>query len=132
MLQFGTVEAIVRQNEPSLRGVYVMRVIVSDMLEGDLREAAELVANAKYLIALTGAGVSKESNVPTFRGEDGLWRNYNAMELATPSAFANNPKLVWEWYTWRQGLIAKCEPNPGHPQITNHSKRRWPSSACWV
>ncbi len=91
-----------------------MRVIVSDMLEGDLREAAELVANAKYLIALTGAGVSKESNVPTFRGEDGLWRNYNAMELATPSAFANNPKLVWEWYTWRQGLIAKCEPNPGH------------------
>ncbi len=114
MLQFGTVEAVVSKNEPSLRGVYAIRIIVSDMSKGDLREAAELVADAKYLIALTGAGVSKESNVPTFRGEDGLWRNYNAMELATPSAFANNPELVWEWYTWRQGLIAECEPNPGH------------------
>jgi NAD-dependent deacetylase len=55
------------------------------MSEGELREAAELVANAEYLIALTGAGVSKESNVPTFRGEDGLWRNYNVI----PNWFGN-------------------------------------------
>lgn len=91
-----------------------MPATVSNLSEEELREAAELVANAKYLIALTGAGVSKESNVPTFRGEDGLWRNYDAMELATPSAFTKNPGLVWEWYAWRQGLIAECEPNPGH------------------
>ena len=76
--------------------------------------AAELIQNAEHLIALTGAGISKESNVPTFRGKDGLWKQYNAMDLATPHAFSQNPQLVWEWYTWRQHLIAKCEPNPAH------------------
>ncbi|MGY5877387.1 MAG: NAD-dependent deacylase [Candidatus Thorarchaeota archaeon] len=77
-------------------------------------EAAKSIANAEYLIALTGAGISRESNVPTFRGEDGLWRNYDAMQLATPSAFSRDPKLVWEWYAWRQGLISECSPNPAH------------------
>ena len=84
------------------------------MVKNHIQAAAEIIKESKYLIALTGAGISKESNVPTFRGEDGLWRNYNAMELATPAAFANNPSLVWEWYSWRQGLIAECEPNPAH------------------
>ncbi len=84
------------------------------MVKNLIQAAAEIIKESKYLIALTGAGISKESNVPTFRGEDGLWRNYNAMELATPAAFANNPSLVWEWYSWRQGLIAECEPNPAH------------------
>ncbi|TFG31148.1 NAD-dependent deacylase [Candidatus Thorarchaeota archaeon] len=79
-----------------------------------LQSIAYVIENAEYLIALTGAGISKESNVPTFRGEDGLWRNYDAMELATPDAFRRNPSLVWEWYTWRQGLISKCNPNPAH------------------
>ncbi len=79
-----------------------------------LRDVADVIKKAKYFIALTGAGISKESNVPTFRGEDGLWRNYNAMELATPSAFSRNPSLVWNWYAWRQGLISKCQPNPAH------------------
>lgn len=76
--------------------------------------ATHLMENAEYLIALTGAGISKESNIPTFRGEDGLWKEYDATDLATPSAFAKNPKLVWEWYSWRQDLIADCEPNPAH------------------
>ncbi len=84
------------------------------MVNKHIQAAAEIIKESKYLIALTGAGISKESNVPTFRGENGLWRNYNAMELATPTAFANNPSLVWEWYSWRQGLIAECEPNPAH------------------
>ncbi len=75
---------------------------------------AERITSSKHLIALTGAGISKESNVPTFRGKDGLWKNYDVMELATPSAFARNPKLVWEWYAWRQDLISKCEPNSAH------------------
>lgn len=74
----------------------------------------ELLRDSEYLVALTGAGISKESNVPTFRGEDGLWRNYDPMQLATPSAFMRNPKLVWEWYAWRQGLITECSPNPAH------------------
>lgn len=63
---------------------------------------------------LTGAGISAESGVPTFRGADGLWRQYRAEELATPQAFVRNPTLVWEWYDWRRGLIAGCEPNEAH------------------
>jgi NAD-dependent deacetylase len=81
--------------------------------------AANIILDAEYLIALTGAGVSRESNVPTFRGEDGLWKDYDPMELATPQAFARNPKLVWEWYSWRQGLIAECDPNPAHSTIAD-------------
>ena len=79
-----------------------------------LEKCVDILRNASYLIALTGAGISQESKVPTFRGEDGLWRQYNAMELATPNAFHRNPSLVWEWYAWRQDLIAKCQPNPAH------------------
>jgi NAD-dependent deacetylase len=66
------------------------------------------------IVVLTGAGISAESGVPTFRGEDGLWRQYRAEDLATPEAFHRNPSLVWEWYDWRRGLIARCEPNAAH------------------
>jgi NAD-dependent deacetylase len=72
---------------------------------------------AKKIVVLTGAGISAESGVPTFRGEDGLWRRYRAEELATLAAFQANPKLVWEWYDWRRGIIGKAEPNPGHRAI---------------
>ena len=93
------------------------------MNENLLREAADTIKAADYLVALTGAGISKESNIPTFRGEDGLWRTYDVMELATPSAFARNPSLVWEWYAWRQGLISECEPNPAHNTIASWEVR---------
>ncbi|RLJ70763.1 NAD-dependent deacetylase [Hydrogenivirga caldilitoris] len=63
---------------------------------------------------LTGAGISAESGIPTFRGKDGLWNKYDPAELATPEAFEQNPKLVWEWYDWRRQLIAKAQPNEGH------------------
>ena len=66
------------------------------------------------MAVLTGAGVSAESGVPTFRGEDGLWRNYRAEDLATPYAFRRDPELVWEWYNWRRGLIGPCKPNAAH------------------
>jgi NAD-dependent deacetylase len=66
------------------------------------------------VVALTGAGISAESGVPTFRGEGGLWRSFRPEELATPGAFRRDPKLVWEWYDWRRGLIASCEPNAAH------------------
>jgi NAD-dependent deacetylase len=84
-----------------------------------LKATAKLIRNAEHLIALSGAGISKESNVPTFRGKDGLWKQYNAMDLATPQAFRQNPQLVWEWYVWRQNLIAKCKPNPAHYTLVN-------------
>ncbi|TGK59947.1 NAD-dependent deacylase [Leptospira wolffii] len=70
--------------------------------------------SSKRILALTGAGISAESGVPTFRGEDGLWKNFRAEELATPEAFRKNPKLVWEWYLWRMELISQKEPNPAH------------------
>jgi NAD-dependent deacetylase len=63
---------------------------------------------------MTGAGVSAESGVPTFRGVNGLWRNYSVQDLATPDAFRKHPRLVWEWYWWRQNIIIKAQPNPAH------------------
>jgi NAD-dependent deacetylase len=63
---------------------------------------------------LTGAGISTESGVPTFRGTGGLWQNYRPEDLATPEAFARDPRLVWEWYGWRRSIVARCDPNEGH------------------
>lgn len=83
----------------------------------DLGMAREELAQARSVVALTGAGISAESGVPTFRGQDGLWRNYSATDLATPQAFARDPRLVWEWYQWRRGLIAKTTFNAGHAAL---------------
>lgn len=70
---------------------------------------------ANHIAALTGAGVSAESGVPTFReAQTGLWAQYDPQQLATPQAFRRQPKLVWEWYTWRRQLVAQAGPNPGH------------------
>jgi NAD-dependent deacetylase len=66
------------------------------------------------VVVLTGAGISAESGVPTFRGKQGLWRSFRPEELATPEAFRRDPALVWEWYNWRRGLIGSCEPNGAH------------------
>jgi len=76
----------------------------------------------KLIVALTGAGISAESGIPTFRGKDGLWNKFRPEELATPEAFFRNPKLVWEWYDWRRGLIAKAEPNEGHRILAKMEK----------
>lgn len=72
------------------------------------------LAEADHVAVLTGAGISAESGVPTFRGEDGLWRQYRAVDLATPAAFAQDPKLVWEFYHWRRELLASLQPNVAH------------------
>jgi NAD-dependent deacetylase len=74
------------------------------------------------VVVFTGAGVSVESGVPTFRGKDGLWQQYRVEELATIQAFEANPKLVWEWYISRREGIAKVEPNPGHIAIAAFEK----------
>ncbi len=78
------------------------------------REAHDLLAEAGRVLVLTGAGMSAPSGVPTFRGPDGMWHNFRPEELATPEAFARDPRLVWQWYGWRRELIARCQPNAGH------------------
>jgi NAD-dependent deacetylase len=77
------------------------------------RVAARLKA-ARAVAVITGAGISAESGVPTFRGAQGLWRSFRPEQLATPEAFARDPALVWEWYRWRRRVIAGTRPNPGH------------------
>lgn len=79
-----------------------------------LERIRQIVGAARRLVALTGAGVSAESGVPTFRGEEGLWRSFRAEDLATPGAFARDPALVWEWYDWRRSVIARAQPNAAH------------------
>lgn len=83
-------------------------------LEPLMYRCIERMAGARRIVAITGAGISAESGVPTFRGEDGLRRRSRAEDLATPLAFERNPTLVWEWYDWRRRVIAQSEPNPGH------------------
>ena len=77
---------------------------------------------AKSVVVLTGAGVSAESGVSTFRDPDGLWANFKPEELATPEAFKKNPKMVWEWYAWRREKIKKVKPNPGHYALAEMEK----------
>lgn len=70
---------------------------------------------ARSVAALTGAGISAESGVPTFRdAQTGLWAQFDPLELATPDAFRRNAKLVWDWYAWRRELVAQAKPNAGH------------------
>lgn len=80
------------------------------------------LAKAERVCALTGAGISAESGVPTFRGAGGLWNNYRAEDIATPEAFERDPALVWRWYDWRRGLVAKSAPNPGHYTLARFAK----------
>jgi len=86
-------------------------------VEQALEQARQWVSEANSVAVLTGAGISAESGVPTFRGAGGLWNNYKPEDLATPEAFARDPKLVWEWYNWRRSLIAPALPNPAHKAL---------------
>ncbi len=86
-------------------------------------EAAKLLKSAKHVVFFTGAGVSKESGIPTFRdAQTGLWANYDPEELATPTAFKRNPKLVWQWYDERRHKLNESNPNPGHYTIAEFEK----------
>lgn len=89
-----------------------------------MREARALVRDARRVVALTGAGISAESGVPTFRDAGGLWRTYRPEELATPEALARDPQTVWEWYDHRRGFLATCEPNPAHRALARFFLRR--------
>ncbi len=89
----------------------------------DLAGLREALRKATSLVVLTGAGISAESGVPTFRGAGGLWRNYSPEKLATPEAFARNPRLVWEWYDWRRSVISRALPNAGHRALVELEQR---------
>lgn len=78
---------------------------------------------ARSVTVLTGAGISADSGVPTFRGTDGLWKSFRAEDLATPEAFERDPRLVWEWYNWRRELIATKRPNPAHDAVAEMEQR---------
>jgi NAD-dependent deacetylase len=78
--------------------------------------------NIKKVVFVTGAGISQESGIPTFRGKDGLWKNYDLMKLATIDAFYDNPELVWEWYNERRENIFQAQPNQGHQAIAELEK----------
>ena len=95
-----------------------------------LERARALVREAERVVVVTGAGISAESGVPTFRGEAGLWKSHRPEELATPGAFRRNPALVWEWYQWRRDLVADCAPNAGHRALAAFAARR--PSTCIV
>lgn len=89
-----------------------------------IQQVAKAIHQAEQIAILTGAGVSKESGVPTFRDAlDGLWSQYNPEELATPTAFKANPKLVWDWYQFRRELVSSAKPNPGHVALAEIGKR---------
>ena len=80
----------------------------------DLVQARDWIENARSIAVLTGAGISAESGIPTFRGPGGLWKQYRPEDLATPQAFARDPALVWEWYDWRRQRVSAAQPNAGH------------------
>lgn len=87
-------------------------------MDDKLGRAAQLISRARRVVVLTGAGVSKESGIPTFReAQEGLWAQYDPMEMASEAGFRRNPKLVWEWYEYRFGMVSSARPNAGHLAI---------------
>lgn len=92
-----------------------MSSIFSDKLTKKLQQAESFTA-------FTGAGMSSESGIPTFRGENGLWKKFKPEELANFDAFIRNPELVWEWYQYRRKIISSVQPNPGHYALAEMEK----------
>ena len=86
-------------------------------METSIQPLREALRNAQRVVVLTGAGVSAESGIPTFRGAEGLWKTYQAKDLATPEAFVRDPELVWEFYNWRRALIGQKTCNPAHTAL---------------
>jgi NAD-dependent deacetylase len=87
-------------------------------------ELGKTLSTARFVVVLSGAGISAESGVPTFRdAQTGLWARFDARELATPSAFERNPKLVWDWYASRRKLAFAAQPNAGHYALAAWERR---------
>jgi len=88
-----------------------------------IQDIKERLHNSNAITILTGSGISAESGVPTFRGNNGLWKNFRPEELATNEAFKKDPQLVWEWYDSRRQVLSRLKPNPGHFAISEIEKR---------
>ncbi|HYQ87373.1 MAG TPA: Sir2 family NAD-dependent protein deacetylase, partial [Bacteroidota bacterium] len=98
-----------------------MVILLSSVLKTKLQRADSVAV-------FTGAGISAESGVPTFRGADGIWKKFKAEELANFDAFIRNPELVWEWYKHRKQIVASIQPNAGHTALAE-MERRFPQFA---
>lgn len=93
------------------------------MTSAAIDDARAVLRAAERVVVLTGAGVSADSGVPTFRGPDGLWSGFRPEDLATPEAFERDPGTVWSWYRWRRSVVAGCRPNAAHVALA-----RWMST----
>ncbi|KAJ7063509.1 DHS-like NAD/FAD-binding domain-containing protein [Mycena amicta] len=87
----------------------------------DMAEFKRVLSSAKHIVAICGAGLSAASGIPTFRGAGGMWRKYDAMSLATPEAFDENPSLVWQFYHYRREKASQAEPNAAHIALAKFS-----------
>jgi NAD-dependent deacetylase len=90
-------------------------------------KAKKLLEKSRNILILTGAGISAESGIPTFRGQNGYWRNKSVEELASAEGFAQNPRLVWDWYLERRRLVHSCAPNLAHIVLA-----RWMEQKLWT
>jgi NAD+-dependent protein deacetylase sirtuin 5 len=88
----------------------------------NLSDFQQDLLKAKHIVVLTGAGISAESGIPTFRGAGGLWRSFNVQDLATPTAFRRDPSLVWEFYHYRREVVLQCQPNLAHMALAEAEK----------
>lgn len=88
-----------------------------------LEQAAHKLKRAQRILVVTGAGISAESGIPTFRGSGGLWEGFRAEDLATPAAFKRMPGRVWKWYRWRRQIVLAAQPNPGHLALATLEKQ---------
>ncbi len=93
-------------------------------MEEKIQAAREILNKAQGITVLTGAGISAESGIPTFRGDDGLWKKYRPEDVDTEDAFRRNPAYVWQWYDDFRALISKTKPNPGHYALAELEKLR--------
>jgi NAD-dependent deacetylase len=87
-----------------------------------IQDAAKLIHEAKSIAVFTGAGVSKESGIPTFRDEDGVWNKVDPQTVATREALYANPEKAWEWYRERHALMSSVKPNAGHHALAQLEK----------
>ncbi len=113
---------------PSLRRLNIKRFVSTTMShprsQSDLESFSKHLRNSDRILALCGAGLSAASGLPTFRGVGGLWRSHEAQRLATPQAFANDPGLVWQFYSYRRHMALQAQPNPGHFALAELARRK--------
>ena len=94
------------------------------MVSTDVASFQQHLLSSYRILALCGAGLSAASGLPTFRGVGGLWRNYDATELATPWAFSRNPDLVWQFYSYRRHMALGVKPNAAHYALAELGRRK--------